>query len=135
MSDNEPLVRKVDCVRFYVSNLETGLAFYRDELGHELVWRTDSAVGLRMAHSDAEIVLQTERKEQETDLMVDSADSAAISFERAGGKVVVPPFDIAIGRCVVVQDPWGSSLVLLDASKGTLATDDSGTVIGNSMSR
>jgi hypothetical protein len=43
----------------------------------------------------------------------------------------VPPFDIQIGRAVVVQDPWGNSYVLLDASKGLLATDENGRVIGN----
>jgi len=49
----------------------------------------------------------------------------------AGGTIVVPPFDIQIGRCVVVRDPWGTSLVLLDASKGLLITDADGNVIGN----
>ena len=49
----------------------------------------------------------------------------------AGGSIVVPPFDIQIGRCVVVRDPWGTVLVLLDMSKGTLLTDGDGNVIGN----
>ena len=49
----------------------------------------------------------------------------------AGGKVVVPPFGIQIGRCAVVQDPWGNEFVLLDASKGLLVTDEEGNVIGN----
>src|SRR5688500_11803705 len=42
----EPLIRKVDCVQIQVPNLDAGLAFYRDQLGHQLVWRTESAVGL-----------------------------------------------------------------------------------------
>jgi len=44
---------------------------------------------------------------------------------------VVPPFDIQIGRCAVVQDSWGNQLVLLDAGKGLLITDAEGNVIGN----
>jgi hypothetical protein len=44
---------------------------------------------------------------------------------------IVPPFDIQIGRCMVVQDPWGTQLVLLDASKGLLVTDAAGNVTGN----
>ena len=52
-------------------------------------------------------------------------------IEAAGGKIVVPPFDIQIGRCVVVQDPWGNQFVLLDSSKGLLITDAEGNVIGN----
>ena len=123
------LIRKVDCVRLYVPDLESGLAFYRDRLGHELIWRTESAAGLRLPESDAELVLQTEDKRQEVDLLVDSADASAMLVEQAGGKVIVPPFDIQIGRCVVLEDPWGNPLVLLDISKGLLKTDADGNVI------
>lgn len=125
------LIRKVDCVRLYVPDLEAGLAFYRDRLGHELIWRTETAAGLRLPESEAELVLQTEDQRQEVDLLVDSADEAAKFVEQAGGKVVVPPFDIQIGRCVVLEDPWGNPLVLLDTSKGLLKTDADGNVIGN----
>ena len=125
------LLRKVDCVRLYVPDLEAGLAFYRDRLGHELIWRTATAAGLRLPESEAELVLQTEDQRQEVDLLVDSADEAAKWFEQAGGKVIVPPFDIQIGRCVVLEDPWGNPMVLLDTSKGLLKTDSEGHVIGN----
>ena len=125
------LIRKVDCVRLYVPDLEAGLAFYRGQLGHELIWRTGTAAGLRLPESEAELVLQTEEQRQEVDLLVDSADEAAARFEQAGGKVIVPPFDIQIGRCVVLEDPWGNPLVLLDISKGLLKTDADGNVIGN----
>ena len=125
------LIRKVDCVRLYVADLETGLAFYRDRLGHELIWRTKTAAGLRLPESDAELVIQTEDQRQEVDLLVDSADTAATLIEEAGAKVIVPPFDIQIGRCVVLEDPWGNPLVLLDISKGLLKTDADGNMIGN----
>ena len=124
------LLRKVDCVRVYVPDLEAGLSFYRDRLGHELIWRTESAAGLRLPESEAELVLQTEDQRQEVDLLVDSADEAAKFVEQAGGKVIIPPFDIQIGRCVVLEDPWGNPLVLLDTSKGLLKTDADGNVIG-----
>jgi lactoylglutathione lyase len=126
-----PLVQKIDCVRLSVSNLDAGLVFYRDQLGHELIWRSEGQVGLRMPDTDAEIVLHTEQQDPEIDLKVHSADAAAARFEAAGGEIVVPPFDIQIGRCVVVQDPWGNQFVLLDSSKGTLVTDDEGNVIGS----
>lgn len=126
-----PFLRKVDCVRLYVPDLEAGLAFYRDRLGHELIWRTESAAGLRLPEADAELVLQTEEQRQEVDFLVDSADQAVEAIEQSGGKVIVPPFDIQIGRCVVVEDPWGNPLVLLDTSKGLLSTDMNGNVIGN----
>jgi predicted enzyme related to lactoylglutathione lyase len=123
------LFRKVDCVQIPVPDLETGLAFYRDALGHALIWRTDSAAGLRMAESSTEIVIQTERPQLEANLTVRSADAAADAMVRAGGTVVVSPFDIAIGRCAVVADPWGNRLVVLDTSTGLLMVDADGRVL------
>ena len=125
------LFRKVDCIRLYVPDLEEGLAFYRDRLGHELIWRSDTAAGLRLPESDAELVLQAEEQRQEVDLLVDSADEAAARVEQAGGKVIVAPFEIQIGRCVVLEDPWGNPLVLVDTSKGLLKTDTDGNVISH----
>lgn len=126
-----PIIRKVDCIRLYVSDLEAGLSFYRDRLGHELIWRTQTAAGLRLPESEAELVIQTEDQRQEVDLLVNSADESAKLFEKAGGRVIVQPFDIQIGRCVVMEDPWGNPLVLLDTSKGLLKTDADGNVIEN----
>jgi catechol 2,3-dioxygenase-like lactoylglutathione lyase family enzyme len=127
----EPLVRKVDAIQIHVPDLDAGLVFYRDRLGHQLIWRTERAVGLRLPDSDAELVLQTEREGLELNLLVASADQAAQRIVEGGGAIVVPPFDIQIGRCVVVRDPWGTVLVLLDSSRGLLLTDTDGNVIGN----
>jgi predicted enzyme related to lactoylglutathione lyase len=124
-----PLFRKIDCLRIRVPDLEAGLAFYRDRLGHALNWRSATAAGLRMPETDAEIVLQTEYDGLEVDLLVDSAEAAAAAVAAAGGRVIEPPFEIAIGRCTVVEDPWGNQLVLLDMSKGPLVTDVDGNVI------
>jgi hypothetical protein len=81
-----------------------------------------------MSDADAEIVLQTERPEPETDLLVDSADAAARLFAEVGGSVVVPPFDIPVGRCAVLADPWGNRLIVLDLSKGRFVTEPDGSV-------
>ena len=54
------LFRKVDCHSIPVADLDAALAFYRDGLGHELIWRDGSAAGLRLPDSDAELVLHTD---------------------------------------------------------------------------
>jgi predicted enzyme related to lactoylglutathione lyase len=127
---SEPLFRKIDCLQLPVPDIEAGLAFYRDRLGHELIWRTPTAAGLRMPETEAEIVIQTERPQLEANLLVSSADEAAKRVEKAGGAIVAGPFEIQIGRCVLVRDPWGNALVLLDGSKGRLVTDEAGNVTG-----
>jgi predicted enzyme related to lactoylglutathione lyase len=88
--------------------------------------------GMRMAESDTEIVVHTDREGMEVDLLVQSAPEAAAAIESAGGRVVVPPFEIQIGMCAVVEDPWENRLVILDMSKGRFVTDDAGRVIGTS---
>ena len=127
----EPLFRKVVCIQVPVPDIDAGLAFYRDKLGHEIRWRTATAAGLAMPDSDAEIVLQTERPVLKPNLLVHSADAAAERILAAGGRVLTGPFDILVGRCVVVANPFGNALVLLDLSKGLLTTDAQGSVTGN----
>lgn len=124
------LLRKVDCVQVPVPDLERGLAFYRDRLGHELIWRTEHAAGLRLADSDSELVLQTQRPQPEVDFLVGSVDQAAAELVRAGGTVVAEPSDIPVGRVAVVADPFGNPLTILDLTKGRYRTDPDGNVTG-----
>jgi predicted enzyme related to lactoylglutathione lyase len=127
----EALIQKVDCIRLCVDDIETGLIFYRDRLGLSLVWRTKDQVGLKMGQSDTELVLHTERQNSEINLKVESAVEAAEKFHASGGRIIVPPFDVQIGKAAVVQDPWENTYVLIDSTKGLLATDEKGNVIGN----
>ncbi|HZY94070.1 MAG TPA: VOC family protein [Candidatus Bathyarchaeia archaeon] len=124
------MFKKVDCVRLPVMGLDKAVAFYRDRLGHELVWRRkgDSA-GLRMNGSDTEIVLVEGRIKSEANLLVESVDIAVHDFLEAGGSIVKPAFDIPIERCAVIEDPWGNQLVILDLSKGLLKTDSDRSVL------
>ena len=123
-----PLLQKVDAVQVPVPDLDAGLRFYRDRLGHELRWRNDQ-IGLAMPGSDTEIVMTTGQK-YEPNWPVTSADDAAAAVQAAGGRVVTGPFDIPVGRVAVVADPFGSILVLVDLSKGRYVTDSTGDVTG-----
>jgi predicted enzyme related to lactoylglutathione lyase len=125
------LLRKVDAVTVGVPDLDAGVAFYVNELGHELRWRNDAIgqAGLAVPDAETEIVLTTGHG-YEPNWVVESADDAAGRFERAGGTILAPPVDIPVGRLAVVQDPFGNVLVLLDLSRGRYQTEADGTVIG-----
>jgi predicted enzyme related to lactoylglutathione lyase len=127
----EPLLQYVDAVTVPVPDIDRGLAFYRDVLGHQLLWRNEATgqAGLRTPQSDTEIVLTT-RQDYEPDWKVASADAAAEAFAANGGRVLAEPMDIPIGRLAIVEDPFGNRLVLLDSTKGTYDTDESGAVTG-----
>lgn len=81
---HEPVFRKIDCLQVPVPDLDAGLAFYRDRLGHELLWRTASQAGLRLPDTDAELVLQVERAAPDVNLLV-------ASVADADGTVIGPP--------------------------------------------
>jgi predicted enzyme related to lactoylglutathione lyase len=126
-----PVIQKVDAVAIPVPDLDVGLRFYRDSLGQELRWRYDEIgqAGLGLPGSDTEIVLTT-RQEYAPNWLVSSADEAAQAIQAARGRVVSEPFDIPVGRVVIVADPFDNVLVLLDLSKGRYVTDDAGLVTG-----
>jgi hypothetical protein len=44
--------------------------------------------------------------------------------------MVAGPEEIAVGKLVGAEDPFGNILVLLDLSKGHYVTDDTGRVTG-----
>jgi predicted enzyme related to lactoylglutathione lyase len=126
-----PLLQSVDAVTIPVPDLDAGLDFYRDVLGHELRWRNDAVgqAGLALAYRETEIVLSTQQG-YEPNWLVESVAAAAARFRDAGGTVLVEPFDIPVGKVVVVADPFQNVLVLLELSKGRYATDDLGAVTG-----
>ena len=129
--DERPLFRKVDAVTVPVPDLDAGLRFYAEALGHPLRWRNDAAgqTGLTLPESDTELVLATDLR-YEPGWLVEDADAAAERVRRAGGDIVNGPFDISVGRAVVVADPFGNHLLLLDLSKGLYRTDEKGRVTG-----
>ena len=125
------VLRGVDAVSVPVPDLDEGLEFYRDQLGHELVWRNDAVgqVGLRLPESQAELVLST-NLEYAVNWLVRSVSEAVEAFVEAGGKVILEPTPIPVGRLAVVNDPFGNALVLLDLSAGRYVTDVDGRVLG-----
>lgn len=126
---NQPLFDNVDCVSMYVDDIDRGLAFYRDALGLTLLWRAESSCGLGMPGGVAEVVLVNQHNPM-VDFKVDSVESALPRLTAAGAAVEYGPFDIDIGKCAVVRDPWGNRYCVLDMTKGTYDTDENGAVSG-----
>jgi predicted enzyme related to lactoylglutathione lyase len=125
------LLQKVDAVTIPVPDLDSGLWFYRDCLGQELLWRHDEigAAGLGLPGGETEIVLTT-RTGYAPNWLVGSADDAIGEIVAAGGEVIAAPSDIPVGRVAVAADPFGNALVVLDLSRGRYVTDDDGNVTG-----
>jgi predicted enzyme related to lactoylglutathione lyase len=131
MGNNPPVLRAVDAVMLSVPDLDAGIGFYRDQLGHRLRWRNDDIGQAALACPDSatEIVLSTELP-AEPNWLVEDASEAARTIQRVGGRILQPAYDIPVGRVAVVEDPFGNRLVLVDLSRGRYQTDETGTVTG-----
>jgi len=95
----EEVFKNVDCIEFYVSDLDDGIKYYCGSMGLKLLWRTDTSVGLGMENGITEIVLQTERPFMSVDMKVESVVESIDIIIEAGGKVLEGPFEIPIGKC------------------------------------
>ena len=128
---NAPLLRAIDAVTLPVPDLDQGLAYYRDRLGHEMIWRNDDLgqSAVRLPDSKAELVLTTDQN-YEPNWLVDSVPQAVATMVSGGGRVIVEERRIPVGRLAVVADPFGNPLVLLDLSAGSYVTDRDRHVVG-----
>ena len=113
-----PALRRLDAVTVPVPDLDDGLAFYHDKLGHQLLWRNDAVgqAGLALPDSKVELVLST-GQQLEPNWLVDTLDDAISSLVEAGATVDVGPTPIPVGRVAVVSDPFGNPLVLVELTQ------------------
>ena len=114
------MLRKIDCVMVPVSDLDAGVAFYQQVFGLTVNWRDEVSVGMRLPESDAEVVLNIDGTKG-VHYLVDDVPSAVGAAVDAGCTVVREPFDIVIGKCAIVEDPFGNRVRVLDMTKGLRA--------------
>lgn len=119
-------MKKVDAVLLHADDLKAAKKFYGDELGHELRWQNDDTVAFKLG--DSELVISRKLK-PEVDLLVDSVEEAMKRIVDLGGKVILPPEDLPVGKVGIVEDPFGNKLTLVDLSKGTYKTDGDGNIL------
>ena len=110
-------LRKIDCVMVRVPDLAAAAEFYTGELGLRRLWADETSIGLGLTETDAEIVLHTMDLPADENVyyLVDDVDAAATQY---AGMMRKPPFDIAVGRCAILEDPFGNAIGILDLSKG-----------------
>jgi lactoylglutathione lyase len=115
------MFKKIDCVMIRVPDVAAAEKFYNEVFGMRTLWRDAGTTGLVFPDSDAEIVLHSNSNipnKVEVHYLVDSAVSAVGIYESKGCRVLVPPFDILIGKCAVIQDPFGTNICILDQTSG-----------------
>jgi lactoylglutathione lyase len=123
------MLRKVDCVMIRVDRLAVAAAYYRDVFGLRPNWSDDVSIGLKFAESDTEIVLHNDPNipsSIEVYYLVRDVIDEVKSYTEKGCELIVAPFDIRIGKCAVIKDPFGARLCILDMTKGCRASNLAG---------
>lgn len=113
------MLRKIDCVMVKVDDLDKASEYYQSVFGLKFIWKDENSVGLGMSETDAEIVLYTHDDiPVSVHYLVDDVIKAVSEFEAKGCQIITAPFDIQIGKCAVIEDPFGHQLAILDMTKG-----------------
>ena len=115
------MLRKIDCVMIRVDDIEAAAHYYTEVFGLYPRWSGDDSIGLVFPESDAEIVLHRNLdipSSVEVHYLVDDVVAAVANYAAKGCHVLVEPFGITIGKCAVIEDPFGVRLCILDMSKG-----------------
>ena len=115
------MFKKIDCVMIRLDDLAAGEKFYTEIFGLKLLWRESGSVGLGFAETDAEIVLHASANiphRVEVHYLVDDVVAAVKKCAAKGCRIVEPPFDVLIGKCAVIEDPFGTTICILDMTSG-----------------
>jgi lactoylglutathione lyase len=115
------MLRKIDCVMIRVEDPEAAAVYYSDVFGLRRIWQDEASVGLGFPETDAEVVLHRNPEvpsQVDVHYLVDDVVLSVRILRESGCRVLGEPFDIPIGKCAVVRDPFGTTLSILDMSKG-----------------
>src|SRR5271169_4115785 len=115
------MFKKIDCVMIRVDDVAAAEKFYSEVFGLKPLWREARSVGMGLAETDAEIVLHNNAdipNKVEVHYLVDDVVMAVKTYAGKGCRVLVQPFEVLIGRCAVIQDPFGTTICLLDQTSG-----------------
>jgi lactoylglutathione lyase len=115
------MLRKIDCIMIRVPDVDVAAAYYTKVFGLLPQWSGDNMVGLEFPESDVEIVLHSDAaipSPVEVYYLVDDVVAALTLFGAEACHVEVAPFDITVGKCAAIKDPFGTRLCLLDLTKG-----------------
>ena|ERR1051326_2991721 len=117
------MLRKIDCVMLYVEDVPAAMTYYAEVFGLRPVWWDAQSAGMALPETDAEIVLHCKPdlpSPAEVHYLVEDVLAAVETLAAKGCRALVPPFEIAIGNCAIIADPFGVRLCLLDMTKGPL---------------
>jgi len=111
------MLRGIDCVMVPVPDLEMGVDLYQRAFGLTVHWRDSVSAGLGLPDSATEVVLNLDGISG-VHYLVDDVPAAVEHALAEGCALAVAPFEVVIGWCAVLNDPFGNPVHLLVMTKG-----------------
>jgi lactoylglutathione lyase len=115
------MLRKINCVMMRVEDMEAAAVYYSEIFGLRRLWQDATSVGLGFPETDAEVVLHCNSQipsRVDVYYLEDDVVCSVGVLRRNGCRVLSEPFDIPIGKCAVVREPFGTTLSIVDMSNG-----------------
>lgn len=114
-------LKKIDCVMYYVDDLEKATKFYEEVLGLKKGWTDKEAemVGMLLPERDSELVLHRDPTlaNPAINFQVENVDEFCTYYKDTGYKVVLGPIEVRCGKYAELQDPDGNSIPIIDLTK------------------
>lgn len=112
---------KIDCIMYYVADLEKSASFYEQVLGLTKRW-TDTErgmIGFSFKDSDSEIVIHTDPSIPKYDFsfLVTNVITFCKEYKEDGYKVLKEPFDVRCGKYAILLDPDENVIPIIDLTK------------------
>jgi lactoylglutathione lyase len=115
------MLRKIDCVMIRVGDVQAAAEYYAKVFGLRPRWSGDGSIALGFPETDAEVVLHSDPNipsAVEVYYLVHDVIAVVDRLLAEGCQVLVAPFDITIGKCAAIRDPFGTRICILDMTKG-----------------
>ena len=122
------MLQKIDSITIHVRDAAEASDFYSEVFGLQPLWKDDqnASAGLTFPDRNSEVILYSDTVrpgEIEVNYLVEDVISAIQKYIDQGCTLAVEPFDVNMGKCAVIQDPFGIRLCIID--KSNAATDPS----------
>ena len=115
------MLRKIDCIMIRVGDVEAAAAYYARVVGLRPRGSAVGGGGLGLPETAGVVVLHHDPaipSSASVDYLVDDVVAAVAHVAAQECQILVPPFDITIGKCAVISDPFDTRLCILDMTRG-----------------
>jgi catechol 2,3-dioxygenase-like lactoylglutathione lyase family enzyme len=107
-------------------DVDRDLAFYRDRLGAEVVWRREGA-GTEVAAvrvGEGPLLLLAEHRGAPSVRQIWEVEDAERAASELGAEAEATPVELPEGPCLLVKDPSGNELGLLERTRPGVMDSD-----------